>query len=159
MAKKTGKKYLHVIHLLKEKWMNQPCSSAAANYFVSKTETWQTTPYMSKNESVAQLWSTLDGRPIFNRTMSRGRNQQIFCVLRFDNAQSRRHHRSPDKLQSIREVFEFWDSYLRDSYTCGPSMTVDEQFVCFRGRCLFKQYIPSKPGKYGIKIWTICDST
>ena len=38
-------------------------------------------------------------------------------------------------------------------------MTVDEQLVCFRGRCPFKQYIPSKPAKYGIKIWTICAST
>ena len=27
----------------------------------------------------------------------------------------------------------------------------------FRGRP-FKQYIPSKPAKYGIKIWTLCDS-
>jgi len=45
--------------------------------------------HKSNNESVAQLWSTLDGWPIFNRTMSRGRYQQIFCVLRFDNAQSR----------------------------------------------------------------------
>ena len=137
-----------------EEMEDQPCSSASANYFVSKAETWQTTPfannagraaahnviqqspgptrfaksqcsevsdtftlflrsslrkiicqwtnhegaivhgsswkpmddeefkvflgviiligvYKSKNESVAQLWSTLDGRPIFNRTMSR----------------------------------------------------------------------------------------
>ena len=29
--------------------------------------------YKSNNESVAQLWSTLDGRPIFNGTMSRER--------------------------------------------------------------------------------------
>ncbi|CAH1999335.1 unnamed protein product [Acanthoscelides obtectus] len=26
------------------------------------------------------------------------------------------------------------------------------------GRCPFKQYIPSKPAKYGVKIWTLCDS-
>ena len=38
-------------------------------------------------------------------------------------------------------------------------MTVEEQLVCFRGWCFFKKYIPSKQGKYGIKIWTICDST
>ena len=31
--------------------------------------------YKPNNEIVAQLWSTLDGRPIFNRTMSRGRYQ------------------------------------------------------------------------------------
>ena len=88
--------------------------------------------YKSNNESVEQLWSTLDGRPIFNRSMSRGRYQKILRVLRFDNAQSRRHHWSTDKLQPIREVFETWDSYLRDYYTCRLSMTVHEQLVRFR---------------------------
>ena len=108
--------------------------------------------YKSNNESVEQLWSTLDGRPIFNRTMSRGKYQQTLRFLQFDNAQSRRHHWSPDKPQPIREVFETWDSNLRDFYTCGPSMTVHKQLACFRGRCPFKQYISSKPGKYGMKI-------
>ena len=37
-------------------------------------------------------------------------------------------------------------------------MTVDEQLVCFRGRCPFRQYIPSKPGKYVIKVWAICEA-
>ena len=45
--------------------------------------------YKSNNESVEQLWSTHDGRPIFNRSMSRRRYQQILRFLRFDNAQSR----------------------------------------------------------------------
>ena len=35
---------------------------------------------------------------------------------------------------------------------------VDEQLVTFRGCYPFRQYMPSKPGKYGIKIWVICDS-
>ena len=108
--------------------------------------------YKSNNKSVEQLWSTLDGWFIFNRTTSRKRYQQILRFLRFDNAQSRRHHWSLNKQQPIREVFETWDSYLRDSYTCRPSMTVHEQLVCFRERCPYKQYISSKPGKYGIKL-------
>ena len=37
-------------------------------------------------------------------------------------------------------------------------MTVDEQLVAFRGSCPFKIYIPSKPGRYGIKLWALCDS-
>lgn len=36
-------------------------------------------------------------------------------------------------------------------------MTVHEQLVTYRGRCPYKQYIPSKPGKYGIQIWALCD--
>lgn len=30
--------------------------------------------------------------------------------------------------------------------------------VPFRGRCPFRQYMPNKPGKYGIKIWAACDA-
>lgn len=114
--------------------------------------------YKSGNENATQLWSKDNGRPIFNKIMSRARFQQILRVLRFDDAKNRRRNRSLDKLQPIREVFDTWDSYLRDAYIPGACMTVDEQLLCFRGRCPFRQYIPSKPGKYGIKIWTICDS-
>ena len=78
----------------------------------------------SNNEGVAQLWSTIDSRLIFNRTMSRGMYQQILRVLRFDNAQSRQYYQSPNQLQPIREVFETWDSYLRDFNTCGLSRTI-----------------------------------
>ena len=46
-----------------------------------------------------------------------------------------------------------------DAYVPGTNMTIDEQLVTFCGRCPFRQYMPSKPGKYGIKIWAICDST
>ena len=67
-------------------------------------------------------------------------------MLWFDDANSQRRNRSEDKFQPIRDVFEQWDLNLRDAYTPGHNMTVDEQLVCFRGRCPFRQYIPSKPG-------------
>ena len=76
---------------------------------------------------------------------------KILRVLRFDNADSRQQHWPPDKLQPIREELETWDFYLRDSYNWGPSITMVEQLVCFRERFPFKQYILSKPEKYGIK--------
>lgn len=34
----------------------------------------------------------------------------------------------------------------------------NEQLLTFRGRCPFKQHIPCKPGRYGIKILAACDS-
>ena len=40
--------------------------------------------YKSNSENFAQLWSKEDGRPIFNKLMSRNRYQQILRVLRFD---------------------------------------------------------------------------
>jgi len=114
--------------------------------------------YKSNHENVSQLWSLTDGRPIFNKIMSRNRFQEMVRVMRFDDAEARRARRSPDKLQPIRKVFEMWNDALIDAFIPGPNLTVDEQLLTFRGRCPFRQYIPSKPGKYGIKIWAVCDS-
>ena len=46
--------------------------------------------YKSNNKNVAQLWSKEDGRPIFNKLISRNRYQQILRVLWFNDANSRR---------------------------------------------------------------------
>jgi hypothetical protein len=38
-------------------------------------------------------------------------------------------------------------------------LCVDECMVPYAGRyCPFKQYIPSKPTRYGIKVWALCSS-
>ncbi len=42
--------------------------------------------------------------------------------------------------------------------TPGPFLTVDERLAPYRGRCRFIQYMPSKPAKYGIKLWMCCDA-
>jgi len=89
--------------------------------------------------------------------MSRQGFQDVLRVVRFDDAEYRRQHRSDDKLEPIREYFDLWVNTLRDGNVPGSMLTVDE-LVTFRGRCPFKQYIPSKPGRYGIKFWILSDS-
>ena len=61
-------------------------------------------------------------------------------------------------MSPIKEVFEEWSNNLLMCFDPGENLTIDEQLVTFRGRCPFKQYIPSKPGKYGLKFWVCCDS-
>lgn len=114
--------------------------------------------YRSKNEPIVDLWSEKRGRKIFNLIISRNRFTNILRVLRFDDAERRRNQVKTDKFAPAREVFELWNSYLSEAYTPGWSLTIDEQLVNFYGKCSFKQYIPTKPGKYGLKIWAICDS-
>ena len=67
--------------------------------------------------------------------------------------------RLPDKFSPIRNVFEIWNKSQLDAYIPGPNLRIDEQLVTFWGCCPFRQYMPSKAEKYGIKIWAICDST
>lgn len=50
------------------------------------------------------------------------------------------------------------NSNLQSCYVAGPAVTVDEQLYPYRGGIRFTQYIPSKPAKYGIKVWWVCDA-
>ncbi|CAJ1074266.1 piggyBac transposable element-derived protein 4-like [Xyrichtys novacula] len=68
-----------------------------------------------------------------------------------------RARRAADKLAAVREVWDMWSERLLSPYNPRPEITVDEQLVPFRGHCPFRQYIPSKPAKYGIKTWVACD--
>ncbi|KRY04854.1 hypothetical protein T01_11867 [Trichinella spiralis] len=38
-------------------------------------------------------------------------------------------------------------------YNPSENVTVDERLYPFKGRCQFRQYMPKKPAKYGIKFW------
>ena len=47
---------------------------------------------------------------------------------------------------------------LQERYIPGPFICIDEQLVPFRGRCSFLQYLPSKPDRYGLKIFWAADA-
>ncbi|GBM15821.1 hypothetical protein AVEN_262968-1 [Araneus ventricosus] len=85
-----------------------------------------------------------------------------FCtisrLIRFDNKSTRQERRRTDKLAPLREIWEKWLEVLPKLYYAFETVTADKQLVAFRGRCPFKQYMPSKPSKYGIKIWNLCDN-
>ncbi|KAM4038357.1 LOW QUALITY PROTEIN: uncharacterized protein ACNLHF_016667 [Anomaloglossus baeobatrachus] len=110
--------------------------------------------YRSCNEATDSLWDASTGRNIFRATMSLQKFQMISRVLRFDN----RDTRTKSKLAPIRDVWEKWVQLLPLMFNPGPEVTVDECFFPFRGNCPFRQYMPIKPGKYGIKIWVACDA-
>lgn len=114
--------------------------------------------YRSHGEALENLWNDRNGRPIFKATMPLYRFQNITRVIRFDEKTDRIERRARDKLAPIRNLWDRWEYNLRKLYNPGPCVTIDEQLVTFRGRCPFKQFIPSKPGKYGLKIWALCDS-
>ena len=40
----------------------------------------------------------------------------------------------------------------------GPYHSIDELTTKFKGKCSFKQYLPMKPVKRGIKVWMRCDA-
>ena len=113
--------------------------------------------HKSNHEPVSLLWSGNEGRPIFTTTMSRNRFTTILKFLRFDNRATRQERQDDDKLAPFRDLWNLFQAQLPKFYIPGPDLCVDEQLVAFRGRCGFRQYLPSKPAKYGIKIWWCCE--
>lgn len=90
--------------------------------------------------------------------MSQDRFEQLVRFLRFDDSRSRVQRLHLDKLAPIRVI---WDKFLANltvSFIPSLELCTDEQLLVRRNRCSFRQYIPSKPGKYGIKIFWLVDS-
>ena len=45
-----------------------------------------------------------------------------------------------------------------ENYVPHKEQSIDEAMIAFRGQLSFRQYVPAKPMKYGIKVWVRADS-
>ena len=104
------------------------------------------------------MWSETFGRPILRATMPLNRFRAFLSCCRFDNKTTRIERQATDKLAPIREFIDNFVIKCNSLYTPSPYVCVDETLVGFRGKCAFKVYIPSKPDRYGIKVWSMCDN-
>lgn len=90
-------------------------------------------------------------------TMSEQRFKFLLRALRFDDIRDREDRAKIDKLAPIREIFDLFLTNFQNFFVPSAEMTLDEQLLAFRGRCPFRQYIPSKPAKYGVKVFALVD--
>ncbi|KAJ8932105.1 hypothetical protein NQ318_022242 [Aromia moschata] len=97
------------------------------------------------------------GIQIVRAAMSYKRFLFITRCLRFDDKATRDERRRTDKLAAIRQFYPFVEN-CKSSFNLSQYTTIDEMLHPFRGRCSFVQYIPSKPAKYGIKMFALCDA-
>lgn len=112
--------------------------------------------HRSRGEATRNLWGEETGRPIFRATMSLKRFTALTATIRFDDRLARRALHS-DKLAPLREIWDLWVARLPLAYYPGEDVCVDNRLVPFRGKCSFRKFMPSKPEKYGLMLWTVCD--
>ncbi|KAF0311053.1 PiggyBac transposable element-derived protein 4 [Amphibalanus amphitrite] len=105
-----------------------------------------------------QLYDDTLGPAVFKATMGGKRFGTILRYITFDDTDSREERRKGDKFCLIRELFASFDENLRRHYSPSECITVDESLLRFRGRCPFKMYLPSKPGRYGMLFRTAADA-
>ncbi|CAI6359412.1 unnamed protein product [Macrosiphum euphorbiae] len=113
----------------------------------------------SNHLNLSDLWSNDGLSPeYFRAVMSKTRFYLLLRALRFDNINTRSEKKKFDKLAPIRTIFDEFVDRCKLNYTVGEYCTIDEMLEGFRGKCSFRQYIPNKPNKYGIKTFSLVDA-
>ena len=63
-----------------------------------------------------------------------------------------------DPLFKVRNIINTTEATFCAHFQAQRELSVDEAMVGFKGRLSFKQHMPTKPTKWGIKVWTVSDT-
>ena len=98
--------------------------------------------------------------PGVSNIFSRDRYVQLKCYIHFCDPHMRvpdRHDPEHDKLHKIRPIVSHLQNKFDAVYKCEKNISIDESMIPFKGRLKFKQRMPMKPVKYGIKLYEVCE--
>ena len=107
-----------------------------------------------KKGKIANYWSTnsLYKNEVAPSIMSRNRFQ---VVLRYINFADNLTIDPTDGREKIQALVDLLQSKLLELYTTEESILIEESQIPWRDAC-FRQYIPSKAHKYGMKLFKLC---
>ena len=87
------------------------------------------------------------------------RFESICNFMHFNNNDTLRTYQGPSKLFKIYPVLSHLNTKFQILYLPGQNIAIDEFLTLWRGRITFRQYIPSKSSKVGIKSYELCESS
>ena len=106
---------------------------------------------------ISEIWSdqSIHFLPLATTAMSRSRFKLLASKITFDNINLRSTNKG-SKFDKFEEIFNLFKKNIKliipSNYLC-----IDEALNAFRGKCQFRQYMPNKPSRYGIKFWCLVD--
>ncbi|KAJ8353409.1 hypothetical protein SKAU_G00209760 [Synaphobranchus kaupii] len=109
-----------------------------------------------RKSTLREYWSTdpVLVTPFFPSVFSQDRFLNLLRCLHFVNPA---HADTRDPLNKIRNVFNALTSAFKRSFIPYKDLCVDESLMLWKGRLGFRQYIPSKRHRFGIKFFVLCD--
>ena len=63
-----------------------------------------------------------------------------------------------EKVWKLRWFLNHLTTRFQEVYTPYQNCTIDQSMIKFKGHLSFRQYLPGKPIKWGIKVWVLCES-
>ena len=113
---------------------------------------------LAKKHRLQDYWDAKDNLlhiPVFGRFMTRDRYLLLLRFLHFSNVEN---EDVSDRLRKIRPVYSLFKEAFSAYFRPFQKLAIDESLVLFKGRLAFKQYIPSKRHRFGIKLFVLCDA-
>lgn len=92
--------------------------------------------------------------------MSRNKYELISTFLHFNDNRTRvpRRQDGYDPLHKVRPMIDIVDPTYQAVYNPQKELALDESMIKYKGRIFFRQYMPAKPTKWGIKTFALCES-
>ncbi|GFU95198.1 piggyBac transposable element-derived protein 4 [Trichonephila clavipes] len=114
-----------------------------------------------KKTTNEQYWSKIHSisTPFFSKVMSYRRFSLIYRFLHFSDNETfvTETHECP-KLSKIWPVLKYLTIRFKEVITPDRDVTIDESMMLFKGRLGWKQYMPLKRSRFGIKSYMLCES-
>ena len=97
--------------------------------------------------------------PFYSNIMAGDHFFHILRLLHFENNDNPPIHDNPDydRLRKIQKISDILNNKFCELYNPTEQLAVDEVIVLYKGRVVFRQYIPKKHKRFGIKIYKLCD--
>ena len=108
--------------------------------------------------------SPLTQTPGIAAVMTRDRFFQIMRYIHFvdnasDIAQKSKDSPDYDKLYKIRDLLNLIKRNAKGALNLERNIAIDETLVKFKGRVSFREFLPNKPGRFGVKNFTLSESS
>lgn len=110
---------------------------------------------LNQKNYIKDYWSTdkLITTPIFGELSTRNRYLSIMRYLHFADNNTE----EEGKLRKIQPIIENLRKKFEKAVIPWENLCVDESLMLWKGRLSFKQYIPSKRHRFGVKLFMLCD--
>lgn len=109
-----------------------------------------------RKNKIRDYWSTdsLIATPIFGQLFARDR---FMALLRYSHFNGDSKKMNEDKLHKIRPIINILRRKFSRLLIPFKNLCIDESLVLWKGRLSFRQYIPTKRHRFGIKVFVLCD--
>ena len=112
---------------------------------------------INKLPTIEHYWSTdrFIGNQALRDVMTKSRFKQTLQNIHFSNNDTAD---TVDKDNKVRPLINHFNEAFQSAMSNSSIQSIDESMIKFKGRSSMKQYIKSKPIKWGFKFWFCCDS-